>query len=559
MIGLIILLASTGNPSAENRPESVSTMNCRINPSSTEYFSLESFSLPKHSIGWIESVIPIDFDHDGDLDVIFGEGIGPPYRAVAGPGHLTALKNDGKGHYTDATAFVFKLDRSYGSDLPVVADFNKDGRQDLFMPVYGGMDWEPWFGAQNQLFIQTPRGTLADRTNTLLPSLLGVTSVAAGGDIDHDGDIDIYCCNLFSIFFPSYFLINDGKGKFTQKYDNFPAQEVYDSGLSNSCLLLDVDKDGDLDLILGGDVGTVVKKDRILLNDGTGHFVFTADSSMPLRRGGEGYGSADISSADFNKDGWPDLILRVDNYSVAGSQYQLMLNNGDGTFRDATDSLRALGIRSGSPIVAVDINNDGWTDFIDVCDDSGVKIFLNKGNAQFVESSKLLLPPFPAGTGISRCYPYDLDKDGDIDIFGVGCPGYWDGQYIQGTGNVLRNLKPYAFKVKVLFPALLSAPSNGATGKGTSVVLRWTDQNKKPYPDESHYQVRIKAEGGTYKSFNVKKGAAYLKISGLAAGMTYSWNVKAVGNGKDIKDSAWAVSGNDWKFTTVSFAKKNSL
>jgi len=48
----------------------------------------------------------------------------------------------------------------------------------------------------------------------------------------------------------------------------------------------------------------------------------------------------------------------------------------------------------------------------------------------------------------------------------------------------------------------------------------------------------------------VKKGAAYLKLSRLAFGTTYSWNVKAVGNGKDIKDSERAVSGNDWKFVS---------
>ncbi len=242
--------------------------------------------------------------------------------------------------------------------------------------------------------------------------------------------------------------------------------------------------------------------------------------------------------------------MHVSTYQPGGLGYQLMLNNCDGTFCDATDSLSDLRFRSGSAIIPVDFNGDGWMDFFDVCDDSGPKVFLNKGNAQFVEMSKLLLPPFQRGLFIIRGYPCDLDDDGDIDIFGVRNSGYWDGQYYQGIGYVLRNLKPYVFKVKVLFPALLQAPAKGATGVGASVVLRWTDQNKKPYPEETQYQVRIKLGSGNYTYYNVKKGRAYLKLSGLASATAYSWNVKAVGNGKDIEDSEWAVSGNDWTFTT---------
>jgi hypothetical protein len=80
--------------------------------------------------------------------------------------------------------------------------------------------------------------------------------------------------------------------------------------------------------------------------------------------------------------------------------------------------------------------------------------------------------------------------------------------------------------------------------------VQWQDQNTKPYAEEGKYQVRIKPEGGNYNYYNTKKNATSHKLTGLTPNTTYYWNVKAIGNGKDIKDSKWAVSGNDWKFTT---------
>jgi hypothetical protein len=294
-----------------------------------------------------------------------------------------------------------------------------------------------------------------------------------------------------------------------------------------------------------GETGPAFRpRDTILLNDGKGHFTFAPDDHLPLRYGGKGYGTEQIISGDFNKDRWPDLIVQTDDYVADHQRLQLLLNNGDGTFRDAVNNIPAIHT-VGWTRVPVDLNNDGWTDLL-VHEDSwtGIKILLNKGNAKFVELPAGVLP-FPKARSIHNSFPFDIDHDGAIDIFALSYPP-------DGIGYVFRQLKPYVFSTKVLFPALLQSPANNAVGQPTSLTLRWTDQNKEPYPEETQYQVRLKREGGSYKYFNVKKGRAYLKIIGLSPNAAYSWNVMAVGNGKGIKDSEWAVFGNDWTFKTKS-------
>ncbi len=501
------------------------------------YFSVESFPLPNYLNGFINIMTPIDFDNDGDLDMVLLEMIIPTYPAPFGNGLLVALRNDGNARFTDVTSAVFKRDSAVNVLCMIVSDFNHDGRQDLFVPDWGN-DWDPCLGAQNQIFIQTPQGRLANETSSRLPAVLDMTGGATAGDIDGDGDLDIYSPAFRPLPRPPYFLINNGKGYFAAKNDNLPPDMV--TFPLSSCpqgLLLDVDRDRDLDLVLGSGFP---ETDRLLINDGKGYFSDAPDNAMPLRYGGKAWFSDQIISADFNKDGWSDLVMHTGKHGAADVRFQLLLNNCNGTFRDATHNIPFIDSHDWIR-VPIDLNQDGWIDLL-VSDYTGPRLLLNRGNAKFVEMRDMLLS-LPKDRIVDLSYPCDLDQDGDIDIFGVSNPP-------DGIGRVFRQLKPFVFSTKVLFPALLQSPARNAVDLPTSLTLRWTDQNKKPYPDEALYQVRIRLEGGTYKYFNVKKGRTYLRIIGLVAGTIYSWNVKAIGNGKDIKDSEWAVSSNDWTFTT---------
>jgi hypothetical protein len=108
----------------------------------------------------------------------------------------------------------------------------------------------------------------------------------------------------------------------------------------------------------------------------------------------------------------------------------------------------------------------------------------------------------------------------------------------------------------VLFAPVLSSPASGSVNQPTSLTLRWIDTNSNP--QETKYQIRIKPAGGAYSNFAAAKDATSYLLKGRSPNKTYSWNVKAVGNGTTVGDSPWANGGVDWTFTTAAPVKLNA-
>ena len=114
------------------------------------------------------------------------------------------------------------------------------------------------------------------------PADLHLKSVTSG-DIDGDGDIDLWVDSIGGKNVSSHFMVNNGDGTFTVDEERAPTALRYnnppESWYHLEGRLVDLDNDGDLDLSLGqnrdAQPSTRNEYSIVLLNDGTGHYPST--------------------------------------------------------------------------------------------------------------------------------------------------------------------------------------------------------------------------------------------------------------------------------------------
>ena len=121
--------------------------------------------------------LAFDYDNDGDLDIV----------TLAENPFIRLLRNDGKGNFQDITekSGLNKLNTGIRSGHITAADFNNNGFTDLFIVARNGKHWK------NYLFLNDSAKQFLDRSKEMNISN-GQIEFAAAGDIDNDGDIDLY-------------------------------------------------------------------------------------------------------------------------------------------------------------------------------------------------------------------------------------------------------------------------------------------------------------------------------------------------------------------------------
>ncbi len=218
-----------------------------------------------------------DADGDGDLDVIIGNN-GQNFLLLTGPG----------GNFTNATSRL--PSRSDVTQDVEFADVDGDGDLDLIIANEGN----------DRLLINDGSARFSDETSTRLPPapLTGVTREADFGDVDGDGDLDLYLADVGS---QNHLLTNDGTGVFTDRTGRLPQESLSSFEVD----FFDVDRDGDLDIITG-ELANVPVAYRVYLNDGSGRFSDGTTQIFPPTARGNGL---DIEAADFNGDGRADIYL----------------------------------------------------------------------------------------------------------------------------------------------------------------------------------------------------------------------------------------------------------
>ena len=182
-------------------------------------------------------------------------------------------------------------------------------------------------------------------------------------------------------------------------------------------MFFDLEGDGDLDLyVVSGGVECAPRhswlQDRLYVNDGSGRL--TSDpSKLPEMR----YSGSSVSAADFDRDG--DLDLFIGGFSIPGAypmaERNVLLRNDDGTLVDSTDSSAPSLANSGLVKSALwsDVNQDGWMDLLVTHHWGPVRYFQNHNGMLRDSTESSGLEKFSGlWNGIAGA---DIDNDGDID------------------------------------------------------------------------------------------------------------------------------------------------
>jgi hypothetical protein len=334
----------------------------------------------------------IDYNQDGYMDAFFVNSGDTPYFHPTEPPQPALYRNNGDGTFTDVTA-ASKIHADGTVFMGVaVGDYDNDGYPDIYMTGY----------RHSVLLHNNGDGTFTDVTAAAGVGDDGEWGTAAGWfDYDRDGKLDLLVANY--VDFDADHPVACGENK--------PGYRAYchpDSFQGTSM--------------------------RLYHNNGDGTFTDVTQKAGLVNADGK---SLAVVLADLNGDGWPDIFIANDT-----QRNFVYINNGDGTFRDASYTSGAGFSEEGRPEAgmsadAADLRNNGMFDlYVSHLDFELNRLYRNNGSAVFADDT--------VGSGLGRSNMlnssfgarfFDFDNDGWRDL-------------LVTNGHILDNIALYHPQVK---------------------------------------------------------------------------------------------------------------
>ena len=307
--------------------------------------------------------------------------------------NLGDTDEDGIPNFAAATTSLLQAGEIYGDSTRDVclADLDFDGDQDLFVMNTN---------SRNRLYLYYDSlGKFTEATETHLdPITFELQWDAEIADVNGDSLPDIFVAGDLP-----HLLFNDGTARFTDAGD-YKLINTHFSSLDVE--LADIDGDGDPDALLGD----LFEQNRFQLNDGTGDF--TNDVTTVLAFPDADY-SYDIALGDLDDDGDPDMYL-----ANMHQEDRLYLQDETGCYLDVTATHLPDVTRETSFSVAFGrANPDIFPDILVTRNGNELFLFINNGDGSFRDASSQLPFLFPVAGGHTDSFFSDVDLDGDEDIF----------------------------------------------------------------------------------------------------------------------------------------------
>jgi hypothetical protein len=279
-----------------------------------------------------------------------------------------------------------------------VADIDNDGDIDICAATQ--FSWNE--SGPPYLLVNNGNGYFSNESQIRLPPAELDATNCVFGDIDWDGDPDLYICT--EIFDKLYINYNQGyfADETTQRVPIFYNQ-------TNDADFADFTEDFCLDLLVQAfyhyDNGT-----RLFENDGLGYFTDVTVSHLPPDTAYNGFISV------FDADNDLDLDIAETCYSPQGIGYwtRLMINQGNGYFIDADSTAVPLHVSQSLNIGDIDL--DGDIDIIVVSGGPGVGILINDGQGYFTDETVLRMPDQGNNNLTTYTGFADFDNDADLDM-----------------------------------------------------------------------------------------------------------------------------------------------